>query len=31
MFYGVIRDDNIMGLLPVSSWYHRGYCFYMGS
>lgn len=31
MFYGANWNDSIMGLLPVSSWYHRCYCFYMGS
>jgi len=31
MFYGVNWNDSVMGLLSVSSWYHRGYCFYMGS
>lgn len=31
MFYGANWNDSVMGLLPVSSWYHRCYCFYMGS
>ena len=31
MFYGANWNDSVMGLLPVSSWYHRCYCFYRGS